>query len=97
MPAPDEPTAGRTRTRAGATVAAPLLEALFGSPIPVRIEFFDKSAIGPADAATVLHVRSPNAIRRILFSPGEIGIARAFVAGDLDVTGDLAACMPRPR
>lgn len=106
MPAHDEPTAGRTRTRAGATAAAPLLEALIGSPIPVRIEFFDGSTVGPADAANVIHVRSANAIRRIFFSPGEIGMARAFVAGDLDVTGDLAGCLralgdradrPRPR
>jgi cyclopropane-fatty-acyl-phospholipid synthase len=110
MPARDDPTAGRTTTRevakGAAHAAAPLLESLIGGPIGARIEFFDGSTLGPEDATSRIRVRSPNAIRRILYSPGEIGIARAFVAGDLDVEGDLAACLralgdtvdrPRPR
>lgn len=34
-----------------------------------------------------LVVRSPVAVRRVLSSPGEIGFARAYVAGDIDVMG----------
>jgi cyclopropane-fatty-acyl-phospholipid synthase len=92
----DEPNAGRSMSLAGrrsaAESAAPLLQALIG-PIAVRIEFYDGSAIGPEDSDAVIVVRSPNAVRRILYSPGEIGIARAFVAGDLDIEGDLASCL----
>jgi cyclopropane-fatty-acyl-phospholipid synthase len=34
-------------------------------------------------------VRSPDALRRIATAPGELGFARAFVAGDLDIEGDV--------
>ena len=34
-------------------------------------------------------VHSPDALRRIVWAPGELGIARAFVAGDLSVEGDI--------
>ncbi len=33
--------------------------------------------------------RNRRALRRILYSPNEIGFARAYVSGDLDVDGDL--------
>ena len=29
------------------------------------------------------------AVRRLLWAPGELGLARAFVAGDLDIDGDI--------
>jgi cyclopropane-fatty-acyl-phospholipid synthase len=34
-------------------------------------------------------VRSTDALRRIATAPGEIGFARAYVAGDLDIEGDI--------
>jgi cyclopropane-fatty-acyl-phospholipid synthase len=34
-------------------------------------------------------VRSADALRRIATAPGEIGFARAYVAGDLDIEGDI--------
>ena len=37
----------------------------------------------------VLVARSPRALQRILWRPGELGLARAYVSGDLDVEGDL--------
>jgi cyclopropane-fatty-acyl-phospholipid synthase len=44
--------------------------------------------VGPADAPTVV-LENKRALRRLLFSPGELGLARAYVSGDLDVDGDL--------
>lgn len=85
--------ASRSGRDDAASLAAPLLEALVGGSAAVRIDFFDGSSIGPRDSAIVLSVRSPNAIRRILYSPGELGMARAFVSGEIDVDGDLAACL----
>jgi cyclopropane-fatty-acyl-phospholipid synthase len=76
-----------------ASIATPLLEELVGAPIAMRIDFFDGSSIGPRHASTVISVRSPLALRRILYFPGEIGLARAFVSGDIEVDGDLAACL----
>ncbi|CAN5832575.1 cyclopropane-fatty-acyl-phospholipid synthase family protein [soil metagenome] len=76
----------------GTTVAAvltPLLHTLLGSAIPVRFVFWDRSAVGPVDSAGVIRVSSPNAIRRIMWAPGQLGIARAYVAGDLEIHGDI--------
>jgi cyclopropane-fatty-acyl-phospholipid synthase len=72
-----------------ASALAPLLAAMVGTGTPVRFEFWDGSATGPADAIGTLRINSPDALRRILWSPGELGVARAFVVGDITVEGDL--------
>ena len=72
-----------------ATTLAPVLSSLIGSTAPVRIEFWDGSALGPEEPVGSLVVRSPDALRRIVWAPGELGISRAFVAGDLAVEGDI--------
>ncbi|MFE5187482.1 class I SAM-dependent methyltransferase [Streptomyces sp. NPDC056628] len=65
-----------------------LLEKLLGTPLPVRIRAWDGSRSGPPGApALVVHNR--RAVRRLLYRPGELGLARAWVAGDLDIEGDL--------
>jgi len=74
----------RVGTLAAVSVAI-LLRGFLGGDVPVRIEAYDGSVLGPVGARTVLRVRSPDAIRRVLLSPGELGIARAYVAGDLDI------------
>ncbi len=38
-------------------------------------------------------VRSPDAIRRIVTAPGELGFGRAYVAGDIDIEGDIFAML----
>ncbi|MFH8221714.1 class I SAM-dependent methyltransferase [Streptomyces sp. NPDC018057] len=65
-----------------------LLEQLLGAPLPVRIRAWDGTEAGPP-GAPVLVVRNRRALRRLLFKPGELGLARAWVAGDLTVDGDL--------
>ncbi len=69
-----------------------LLEQLVGTPLPVRIRAWDRSQAGPADAP-VLVVRNRRALRRLLWKPGEPGLARSWVAGDVDVEGDLYAAL----
>ncbi len=76
-----------------ADALAPLLRALVGDAVPVRFEFWDGSGTGPANAIGTLRVRSADAVRRILWAPGELGLARAFVSGDLSVEGDLYALL----
>ena len=68
---------------------APLVDEVLGGDIPLAVEAYDGSRAGPDDASTTLVVRSPDALRRILTAPGELGIARAYVAGDLDIDGDV--------
>ena len=75
---------------AGAAPAlARLVEPLFGGELPVRLRAWDGSEAGPLDAPVVV-LRSRRALRRLLWSPGELGLAQAYVTGELDVEGDLA-------
>ncbi|GGX92383.1 class I SAM-dependent methyltransferase [Streptomyces fructofermentans] len=69
-----------------------LMEQLLGAPLPVRIRAWDGSEAGPPEAP-VLVVRNRRALRRLLWRPGELGLARAWVSGDLAVDGDLYAVL----
>jgi len=69
-----------------------LVEQLLGIPLPVRIRAWDGSQAGPPGAPALV-VRNRRAVRRLLFKPGELGLARAWVAGDLDIEGDLYAAL----
>ncbi|MFE7439396.1 class I SAM-dependent methyltransferase [Streptomyces chartreusis] len=69
-----------------------LLEQLLGVPLPLRIRAWDGSQAGPPGAPTLV-VRNRRAVRRLLFKPGELGLARAWVAGDLEIEGDLYAAL----
>ncbi|MFF9914506.1 class I SAM-dependent methyltransferase [Streptomyces sp. NPDC013457] len=71
-----------------------LAEDLLGSPLPVRLRAWDGSEAGPADGP-VLIVRERRALRRLLWRPGELGLARAWVAGEIDVEGDLYEVLDR--
>ena len=82
-------TAPRPTSAPGATggVAARLAEAVrpfLGGDLPVRLEAWDGSVAGPADGPLVV-LRSPDALRRLLWHPGELGAAQAYVTGELDV------------
>ncbi|CAN7380758.1 class I SAM-dependent methyltransferase [Arthrobacter sp. LjRoot14] len=75
-------------------VAARLAEALavvLGTEgIPLRLRAWDGSEAGPDDAP-VMEFRSRRALRRMLWSPGQLGLSRAYVAGDIDAPGDIFA------
>jgi cyclopropane-fatty-acyl-phospholipid synthase len=82
-------SAVRARPRAGAAgLLLPVAEQLFRGEPPVRIRAWDGSEAGPA-CAPVLVLRTPRALRRMLWHPGELGLAQAYVTGELDVEGDL--------
>jgi cyclopropane-fatty-acyl-phospholipid synthase len=67
----------------------PLVHAVLGDDPPVRFEFWDGTALGPSDSPGVVRVNSPNAVRRILWSPDQVGLGRAYVTGELDIDGDV--------
>jgi cyclopropane-fatty-acyl-phospholipid synthase len=77
-----------------------LVAQLLGSDLPVRIDCYDGSSVGPPTSATRVVVWSPAAISYILTAPGELGFGRAYVSGALDVEGDifealaLRRCLP---
>ncbi|MFI6102128.1 class I SAM-dependent methyltransferase [Lentzea sp. NPDC051213] len=66
-----------------------MAERMLGGPLPIGIRAWDGSVAGPQDG-TVLVLRSRDALRRLAWSPNELGLARAYVSGELDVEGDLA-------
>jgi cyclopropane-fatty-acyl-phospholipid synthase len=77
---------------------AGVAETLLGGPLPIRLRAWDGSEAGAAGPGVpVAVVRNRRALRRLLWSPGELGLARAFVAGDLEVEGDLADGLHRFR
>ncbi|MET7603098.1 cyclopropane-fatty-acyl-phospholipid synthase family protein [Streptomyces avermitilis] len=69
-----------------------LLDQLLGAPLPLRIRAWDGTEAGPPGAPTLI-VRNRRALRRLLWKPGELGLARAWVAGDVTVRGDLYAVL----
>ncbi len=73
-----------------AAVVAPL----FGGRLPIRLRAWDGSETGPDDGPTLV-LRSPRALRRLLYHPGELGLAQAYVTGEIDVEGDLVAGLRR--
>ena len=79
------------RRKSAAHALAPLIASVLGGQIPVRIELWDGSGFGPTDGPGTIHVRSADALRRILWAPGELGFGRAYVAGDVELEGDVVA------
>ncbi|MEU6078957.1 cyclopropane-fatty-acyl-phospholipid synthase family protein [Streptomyces sp. NPDC047108] len=65
-----------------------LAEELLGAPLPVRIRTWDGTEAGPPGAPTLV-VRHRRALRRLLWQPGELGLVRAWVAGELAIDGDV--------
>lgn len=71
------------------TVAS-IIDDLLGGDLAVRFEAYDGSVTGDPDADAVIHIRSEDALNHILFGGvGEMGLARAYVSGEIEVEGDL--------
>lgn len=68
------------------------LRPVAGGELPVRLSAWDGSETGPADAPRV-RLNSPQALNRLIWRPGELGAAQAYVSGELDVEGDLDAAL----
>ncbi len=90
-----ERPAASTPSAATAGIARRLEELaapIFGGELPFRLRAWDGSEAGPAGTPLVI-LRSPAALRRLLWSPGELGLAQAYVTGELDVEGDLKTAL----
>jgi cyclopropane-fatty-acyl-phospholipid synthase len=64
-----------------------VFDSLLGTETQIRITAFDGSSAGPEDAPYAMHLNSERGLSYLLTAPGELGLARAYVAGDLDVQG----------
>ncbi len=68
---------------------AKVIEGLIAGPVPVRFTAFDGSSAGPSDADVTIEIRSPRALNYLATANGGLGLARAYVSGDIEVSGDL--------
>ncbi len=75
-------------TNTVAQIVKPLVTALLNDAGPVPIQFWDGSFLGTS-RENVIMVKSPEAVRRILWAPGELGLGRAYVAGEIDFEGSI--------
>ncbi|MFA5885547.1 MAG: cyclopropane-fatty-acyl-phospholipid synthase family protein [Acidimicrobiia bacterium] len=73
------------------------LGAVLGTDLPVAMLAYDGSRLGPEEATTTIVFRTPDALRRIVQAPNELGFGRAYVAGDLDIEGDIFDVMQLTR
>jgi cyclopropane-fatty-acyl-phospholipid synthase len=74
-----------------ADTVAPLVTSTLGGEVPIRVTCWDGSTVGPSSSSLHLVIRNRRALRRIMWAPNELGFARAYVSGDIDVEGDLVA------
>ena len=74
---------------------AEAFDMLAGPGTDVEFVAYDGSKGGRIGSDVRLEVRSPKAIAALLGAPGQLGLARAYVAGDLEVSGDLYTAFDR--
>ncbi len=67
---------------------APVLAPVIGAGRPVAIAAYDGSRAGSPDPVSTIIVRDRRALRYIATAPSDLGLARAYVSGSLDVDGD---------
>jgi cyclopropane-fatty-acyl-phospholipid synthase len=74
---------------------AEVFEEFAGPEAPVEFTAYDGSHAGKPGAPIKITVRSPAAVAYLAQAPGGLGLARAYVAGQLDVEGDMYEALAR--
>ena len=75
-------TPGRPQLKIGDVVGD-----LMRGGMPVRFTAYDGSSAGPEDAEIHLELINQRGLQYLVTAPGDLGLARAYVAGDLVVHG----------
>ncbi len=66
---------------------AEIFETLVDGEVPIRFSAHDGSSTGPKDSKFALEIRNPRGINYIATAPGDLGMARAYIAGDMTAEG----------
>ncbi|KQV75232.1 cyclopropane-fatty-acyl-phospholipid synthase [Aeromicrobium sp. Root344] len=66
---------------------ADALGRLMKDGLPFRFEAFDGSIAGPEDAPIKLRLVNERGLSYLMTAPGDLGFARAYVSGDLELEG----------
>lgn len=69
------------------TTVAEALGQLLGPDARVRVVAWDGSTTGPPDELMTVRLTSPRALSQLVAAPGELGLARAYLLGDLTIDG----------
>ena len=72
---------------------AEIIASMLGTDVPVRVLGYDGSKAGPDSSELALRIISPRALARLATAPGTLGLARAYVTGEIEVEGDLYALL----
>ena len=76
------------RATSGKLSLAEILETFAGGgELPLKFSAYDGSSAGPDDAELGLDLLTPRGTTYLATAPGDLGLARAYVSGDLDVHG----------
>lgn len=76
-----------TRASTSPMTVAEMIEAVLRPPLPVRFTAYDGSSTGPDDASVTFHIARPRALQYALTAPGDLGLARAYLMGDITTEG----------
>lgn len=63
------------------------ITALMPDGVPFRFTAYDGSSAGPADSPIHVHLENKRGLSYLLTAPGDLGVARAYVSGDITITG----------
>ncbi|PSL00731.1 cyclopropane-fatty-acyl-phospholipid synthase [Murinocardiopsis flavida] len=74
---------------------AEIFERVAGPNAPVRFRAYDGSVSGDPNSEIAVVVRTPVALNYLAQAPGALGITRAYVAGHIDLEGDMYTAMKR--
>ncbi|MGH3588248.1 MAG: class I SAM-dependent methyltransferase, partial [Pseudonocardia sp.] len=68
---------------------AEIISEVLGQDVPIRVEAYDGSKAGPDRSEVALRILTPRAMARLAGAPGTLGLARAYVTGEIEVDGDV--------
>jgi cyclopropane-fatty-acyl-phospholipid synthase len=74
---------------------AHVLDRVTGAGTGIEFRAYDGSRAGPPDAAIGVEVRSPLAVSHLVQARNDLGLARAYVSGQLEIRGDLHEALRR--
>ena len=66
-----------------------------GTQRNVSFRAYDGSTFGPQDHDAIIEINTPRALEYLAASPGQLGLARAYVNGYLDIVGDAYTTLSR--
>jgi cyclopropane-fatty-acyl-phospholipid synthase len=66
---------------------AQVVDLVVEGELPVRFTAYDGSSTGKADSPYAMNLKTPRGTTYLATAPGDLGLARAYISGDLDLEG----------